>query len=98
MEVSHLHPYTQRLMAHFDDVEGVQDGAGVIELVIDRVLVPVERVQGRDLHSGPERLPAVGEPVLIRRAGAAGVLNCSSMKSSTSGRMFRRQLLPAKMP
>jgi hypothetical protein len=41
-----------------DDVERVEDGAGVFELVIDGVLVPVERVQRGDLHclSG-RRLP-----------------------------------------
>ena len=37
-----------------DDVECVEDGAGVVESVVDGVLVPVERVQGRDLGVAPK--------------------------------------------
>jgi hypothetical protein len=37
-------------------VEGVQGGDGVGELVVDGVLVPVERVERGDLDPGPERL------------------------------------------
>lgn len=40
--------------AELHDVEGVQDGGGVVELVIDGVLVPAEGVQGRHLHPVPE--------------------------------------------
>jgi hypothetical protein len=40
-----------------DDVERVQDPGGVLEAVVDGVLVAVERVQGRLLHAGLERGP-----------------------------------------
>ena len=36
--------------AEFDDVERVEDRDGVGELVVDGVLVAVERVQGGDLN------------------------------------------------
>ena len=35
------------LGAELDDMERVEDRGGVFELVIDRVLVPVERIQRR---------------------------------------------------
>ena len=47
-----------RLEAELDDVEGVQDGGGVLELVADRVAVAAERVQGRSADAGGERVPA----------------------------------------
>ena len=53
----------------FDDVERVQHRTGVVETVIDRVLVPVERVQGRDLHSVTKVFAAVGEPVGVHLSG-----------------------------
>lgn len=55
-----------------DDAEGVQDGDGVFELVIDGVLVAVERVEGGDLHAFAERVAALSQPALVHRAGAAG--------------------------
>ena len=70
-----LHPpphVIDHLRGEPDDVEGVQDRAGVFELVVDRVLVPVERVQRRDLDPGPERLAPVDQPGLVGVAGAAG--------------------------
>ena len=33
--------------SEFDDVERVEDGAGVVEVVVDGVVVSVERIQGR---------------------------------------------------
>ncbi|KRE60115.1 hypothetical protein ASG78_15525 [Nostocoides sp. Soil756] len=45
-----------------DDVERVQDGAGVLELVVDGVLPPVKRVQRGHLHPTSEVFPAVSEP------------------------------------
>ena len=39
------------LRAELDDVECVQDGGGVFELVVYGVLVSLERVQRRDLHA-----------------------------------------------
>ena len=81
MEVSHPHPYTQRLMAHLDDMEGVEDRDGVLELVIDRVLVPVERVQGRDLHAPTEALTAFSEPVGVGLARPAGTRSSSRART-----------------
>ena len=52
-------------------MERVQDRAGVFELVIDGVLVPVERVQRRDLHPLPERLAAFGQPGRVHLPGPA---------------------------
>jgi hypothetical protein len=57
-----LHPpanIVDDLGGQLDHMEGVEDGAGILELVVDRVLVPVERVQRRDLHASPERRSAV---------------------------------------
>ena len=61
----------QRLGSEGDYVKGVQDRDRVAELVVDRVLVPVERVQGGDLDGGAEGLAALGEPVGVDAAGAA---------------------------
>jgi len=51
--------------AELDDVEGVQDGGGVLELVVDGVLVAVERVQGGDLNPAGEGLAAGLQPVPV---------------------------------
>jgi hypothetical protein len=37
MEVSHLHPHTQRLMAHAHHVEGIKDCDRIGKLVSDGV-------------------------------------------------------------
>ena len=52
-------------------MEGVEDRDGVLELVIDRVLVALERVQCGDLHAVAEALAALGEPVGVGLARAA---------------------------
>src|SRR5664280_1017369 len=57
--------------AEFDDVERVEDRDRVLELVVDGVLVTVERVQGRNLNVLAERVAAVLEPGLVGLAGAA---------------------------
>ena len=41
--------FVDRVAPELDDVEGVDDGDRVLPLVVDGVLVPVERVQGGDL-------------------------------------------------
>src|SRR5690606_34100691 len=51
------------LGAELHDVEGVQYGGGVGELVGDGGLVAGEGIQRRDLHTRAERLGSVGEPV-----------------------------------
>ena len=55
-----------------DDVERVEHGDGVLELVVDGVLVAVERVEGRDLHARPEVLASLDEPVPVGGPGPAG--------------------------
>src|SRR5690606_20440436 len=51
-----------------DDVKGVEDAGGVVELVVDRVLVSLERVQCGDPHTLAEGRPACGEPVFVHGA------------------------------
>ena len=51
------------LGAERDDVEGVQDGGGGDELVVDRALVALERVEGGDVDTCGELLAAGLEPV-----------------------------------
>ena len=57
--------------SEFDYVERVEHGGGVFKVVIDRVLVPVKRVQRRDLHPGPERWGACSEPPAVGLPRAA---------------------------
>jgi len=57
--------------AEFDDVEGVQHRDGVGELVVDGVLVAMERVQGGDLNPLAERVAAVSKPRLVGLTRAA---------------------------
>ena len=54
-----------------DDVERIQYAGGVLELVVDRVLVSLERVQRRDSHTLAEGRPACGEPVFVHGAGTS---------------------------
>ena len=61
-----------RSAGELDDVEGVQHAGRVLELVIDRVLVSLERVQRRDLDPLAERLAAFVQPVSVGLAGSAG--------------------------
>ncbi len=53
-----LHPtayLVHGLGAELDDVEGIEDRDGVFELVVDGVLVAVERIEGRDPDPVTER-------------------------------------------
>ena len=54
----------------FHDMERVQHRSRVFELVINRVLVAVERISGRDLDLCPERIAMVVEPGLVHLARA----------------------------
>src|SRR5699024_4671244 len=49
--------------SELDGVERVEDSGGVLEFVIDRLLVAVERIQRGDLDAAGEALTACGEPV-----------------------------------
>jgi hypothetical protein len=55
-----------------DDVEGVEHGDGVLERVVDGVLVAVEGVEGGDLDARAEGLTALDEPGPVGLPGAAG--------------------------
>jgi len=49
----------ESVASEFDDVEGVQDAGGVLELIVDGVLVSLEGVQRRDLHPRTEVFAAL---------------------------------------
>jgi len=48
--------------AEFHNVKGIKHRDGILELVIDGVLVAMERVQRGDLHPLAERVAAVTKP------------------------------------
>ena len=47
-----------------DDVKGIEHAGGVLELVINGVLISLEGIQRRDLDTGAEVFAALGQPVL----------------------------------
>ena len=51
-----------------DDVKGIEDAGGVLELVINGVLISLEGIQRRDLDTGAEVFAALGQPVLVHGA------------------------------
>ena len=57
----------ERVVGGLDDMEGAWDAGGILELIIDGVLVSLERVQCRDLDTGAELLVAFGQPVAVGR-------------------------------
>ena len=50
---------TWGVTSELDDVEGIQDAGGVLELVVDGVLVSLEGVQCRDLDTGAKLFSAL---------------------------------------
>lgn len=50
-------------------MERIHDGDRVLQVLADRALVPVEGVEGGDLHPGPERLATGREPVAVHGPG-----------------------------
>ena len=63
-----LHPpadLVDGLGAELDHVERIEDGDGVLELVVDGVLVAVERIQRCDLDAVAEALTTFLEPVAV---------------------------------
>jgi hypothetical protein len=62
----------QRLGCESDDVKGVEHRDGVVELVIDRVLVAVKGVEGGNLDRGPERVTTLLQPVGVDAARPSG--------------------------
>ena len=51
-----------------DDVKGIKRAGGVLELVINGVLVSLEGIQRRDSHPRTEVFSALGQPVLVHGA------------------------------
>ena len=49
----------ESVAGEFDDVKGVEDAGGVLELVVDGVLVSLEGVQCRDLDTGAKLFAAL---------------------------------------
>ena len=49
----------ESVASEFDDVEGVQDAGGVLELIVDGVLVSLEGIQRRDLDTGAKLFAAL---------------------------------------
>lgn len=62
---------TWGVASELDDVKGIEDAGGVLELVIDGVLVSLEGVQCRDLDTGAEVFAALFKPVLVHGARPA---------------------------
>ena len=49
----------ESVASELDDVEGVQDAGGVLELVVDGVLISLEGIQRRDSHPRTEVFSAL---------------------------------------
>ena len=49
----------ESVASELDDVKGVEDAGGVLELVVDGVLVSLEGVQRRDLDTGAKLFAAL---------------------------------------
>ena len=47
------------IAGELDDMEGIQDAGGVLELIVDGVLVSLEGIQRRDLHPRTEVFSAL---------------------------------------
>ena len=58
----------ESVASELDDVKGIEDAGGVLELVIDGVLVSLEGIQCRDLDTGAKLFAALGQPVLVHGA------------------------------
>ena len=58
----------ESVASELDDMESIQDTGGVLELVIDGVLISLEGIQRRDSHPRTEVFAALFEPVLMRGA------------------------------
>ena len=56
------------IAGEFDDVKGIEHAGGVLELVINGVLISLEGIQRRDLDTGAKLFAALGQPVLVHGA------------------------------
>ncbi len=59
---------TWSVASELDDVKGIEDAGGVLELVINGVLISLEGFQRRDSHPRTEVFAALGQPVLMHGA------------------------------
>ena len=50
---------TWSVASELDDMEGVEDAGGVLELIVDGVLVSLEGIQRRDLDTGAKVFAAL---------------------------------------
>ena len=58
----------ESVTCELDDVKGVEDAGGVLELVINGVFISLEVIQCRDSHPRTEVFAALGQPVLVHGA------------------------------
>ena len=58
----------ESVASELDDVKGIEDAGGVLELVINGVLISLEGIQSRDSHPCTEVFSALGQPVLVHGA------------------------------
>ena len=61
----------ESVTGELDDVKGIEHAGGVLELVINGVLISLEGIQRRDLDTGAEVFAALGQPVLVHGARPA---------------------------
>ena len=62
---------TWSVTGELDDMTGAWHAGGVLELVINGVLISLEGIQRRDLHPRTEVFSALGQPVLVHGARPA---------------------------
>ena len=58
----------ESVTGELDDVKGIEHAGGVLELVINGVLISLEGIQCRDSHPRTEVFAALGQPVLVHGA------------------------------
>ena len=58
----------ESVASELDDAKGIQDAGGVLELVINGVLISLEGIQRRDSHPRTEVFAALGQLVLVHGA------------------------------
>lgn len=85
-------------MPELDDVEGVEHGDRVLELVVDGVPVAVERVQGGDLDAVLEVVAAFLEPVAVRLPRPVICQGLQQRLDRGPHRVPRRPQLPRAIP
>ena len=75
----------ESVTGELDDVKGIEHAGGVLELVINGVLISLEGIQRRDSHSRAEVFSALGQPVLVHSARPARELRAGGAVSVGAG-------------